>query len=647
MIKILQLTILILIITGCATKPVCRKKIKNKSPLTSDFQELSWVWAPQNSQPNTGAMPGTCYFRKAFQLANSKAIKDAYITITTDDSNKVFLNGKKVGENDDWLEISSYPITKSLKQGKNVLAIEAFNKGTAPNPAGLLGCMIITFTDGTESIEIPIDSSWKVSEILTPNWKKTNFDDNKWTNANQFAKYGIHPWGVLALPATIPENFPEFIVPGSEKEMATVKELFMHHFPNSHNEMPLWDCWLPMSVLWPATGIRNSNPKQMFYRNSLSKKRISDKGYVSTQQHRGLGHPEGWPFPIWQQGFGMGWHFEMTPGIGVAYGIKTISNVKDWKVVGAKTLGINEKEGWQLELTNTNATVQTPDFAVANQVAPFFRLEWTWRDAVPSVLNSGEKSGRRGRRPSRKPYLEWTSVKYPEFDSSRREYFPPITSEEGQVFTLIPMYKSPLWEASDTVTAVRINFNNAPGDKVNIQALFTAVDTRHNINNSSYLNGCVDYIYWTGDKDFLIENIDNMRLALNFMIEEFQIESNKFILTPWIGHNGTSAIVYNEKGEKQIRYGHGIGSSYMDLLPAGGNDYQATIYAYDALKTMAKLESEIEKHPEWGISATGKKFTSDKLGSLANEVKKTSQKTFWNDKNRSICRSDRCKWESL
>jgi len=633
MIKILQLTILILIITGCTTKPICRKKFKNKSPLSLDFQELSWVWAPQKSQPNIGAMPGTCYFRKTFQLSDLKAIKDAYVTITTDDSNKVFLNGKKVGENDDWLEISFYPIVKSLKKGKNVLAVEAFNKDTAPNPAGLLGCMIITFTDGTEPIEIPIDSSWKVSEILAPNWKKTDFNDNKWTNANQFAKYGIHPWGLMPLPATIPEN------PGSEKEMGTVKELFMHHFPNSHNIMPLWDCWLPMSVLWPATGIKNSNPKQTFYRNALLHKKISDKGYVSTQQHRGLGHSEGWPFPIWQQGFGIGWHFEKTPGIAVAYGIKTTSNVANWKIIGAKTLGINETDGWQLELTNVNATVQTPDFAVANQVAPYFRLEWTWRDAVPSVLNSSEKSGRRGtrhtqvkRQPSKKPYLEWTSVKYPDFDSVRRVYFPAITSEDGQVFTMIPMYKSPHWTTSDTVTAVRINFDNESGTKINIQALFTAVDTRQNINNSSYLIGCADYINWTGDKSFLKENIDNMRLALNFMIEEFQIESNKFVFTPWIGHDGTSAIFYNEKGEKQIRYGHGIGSSYMDLLPASGKDYQSTIYAYDALKSMAYIEGEIAKHPEWGISKSGKKFDAKQLSKLAAEVKKTSQKTFWNDK---------------
>ena len=619
MTKNILTTVLVLMIASCVSNPVCKNKEKNKSSVMLNFQNLSWVWAPQDSPPNTSAQPGTCYFRKTFQVANPKAIKDAYITITSDDSNKVFLNGKNIGENNDWLEVKAYPLDKYLEQGINVIAIEAFNKGTAPNPAGLLGGIVITFTDDTLPIEIPIDSSWKVSKKSAANWKLAGFNDSKWQNANPFAKYGIDPWGVMPLPATIPGNFPEFIVPGAEKEMATVKELFLHHFPNSHNEMALWDCWLPMSVIWPATGIRNSNPKQIFYRNALSQKRISDKGYVSTQQHRGLGHPEGWPFPIWQQGFGIGWHFEMPPGIGVAYGIKTLTNVSNWKITGAKTLGINEKDGWQLKLTKADATIEPPKFSVANQVAPFFRLEWTMKSHAKAWTPT-------------KPFLEWTSVKYPGFDSSQRVYFSAITPEDGQVFTMIPMYKSPLWTASDTVTAVRINFDNTPGTKINIQALFTAVDTRHNINNSSYLSGCADYINWTGDKCFLKENIEKMRLALNYMIEEFQIESNKFVFTPWIGHDGTSAIFYNEKGEKQIRHGHGIGSSYMDLLPAGGNDYQATIYAYNALKAMSKMEKEIENHPEWGISKKGKKFDSKKLSKLADEVKKTSQKTFWNEK---------------
>ena len=614
--KIILTLLVVLTITGCVCNSVCEKKGKTRAAFVSNFQNLSWVWAPQDSPANTSANPGTIYLRKTFQVANSKTIKDAYVTITSDDSNKVFLNGKKVGENDEWIEVSAYPIVKNLKQGKNIVTIEAFNKGTAANPAGILGCLLITFTDGTHPIEIPIDSSWKVSKKLAANWKTLNFNDKKWKNASEFAKYGVHPWGVMPLPATLKENFPEFIVPGAEKEMATVKELFMHHFPNSHNEMPLWDCWLPMSVLWPATGVRNTNPKQMFYRNALLHKKISDKGYVSTQQHRGLGHPEGWPFPLWQQSFGIGWHFEKTPGIAVAYGIKVLTNVSNWKIVGAKTLGMNEKNGWQIELTKANATIQPPNFSVANQVAPFFRFEWTAT----------------GLKASAKPFLEWTSVKYPEFDSSRRKYFSPITSDDGQVFTTIPLYQSSLWTISDTVTAVRINFDNLPGAKVNIQAFFTAVDSRHNINNSSYLSGCIDYINWTGDKNFLIENIEKMRLALNYMIEEFQMESRKLLFTPWIGHDGTSGLFYNEKGEKQIRYGHGIGNSYMDLLPGGGNDYQATIYAFNALKAMSKMEKEIENHPDWKISKARKIFDSKKLAKLADEVKKTSQKTFWNEK---------------
>jgi len=33
------------------------------------------------------------------------------------------------------------------------------------------------------------------------------------------------------------------------------------------------------------------------------------EGYVHSQQHDGPAHAEGWPFPLWSQAGGIGWHF--------------------------------------------------------------------------------------------------------------------------------------------------------------------------------------------------------------------------------------------------------------------------------------------------------------------------------------------------
>ena len=39
---------------------------------------------------------------------------------------------------------------------------------------------------------------------------------------------------------------------------------------------------------------------------------MNAEGYVHTQQHDGPAHAEGWPFPLWMQAGGIGWHFRGT-----------------------------------------------------------------------------------------------------------------------------------------------------------------------------------------------------------------------------------------------------------------------------------------------------------------------------------------------
>src|SRR5205809_5174718 len=55
--------------------------------------------------------------------------------------------------------------------------------------------------------------------------------------------------GAMAPP---PEDFPRFIVPGYEKEMASLRALFWLHYEPAGPLIPLRDEWMPMSTLWPA-----------------------------------------------------------------------------------------------------------------------------------------------------------------------------------------------------------------------------------------------------------------------------------------------------------------------------------------------------------------------------------------------------------
>src|SRR5512143_3189195 len=55
-----------------------------------------------------------------------------------------------------------------------------------------------------------------------------------------------------AAGAPVPDDFPRFQVPGHEKEMAVVRELFWLQYPGAGPKATLWDEWLPDASLWPA-----------------------------------------------------------------------------------------------------------------------------------------------------------------------------------------------------------------------------------------------------------------------------------------------------------------------------------------------------------------------------------------------------------
>ena len=51
---------------------------------------------------------------------------------------------------------------------------------------------------------------------------------------------------------SVPDDFPRFVVPGHEREMSLLRELYWLHDQPAGPLIPLWDEWMPMSTLWPA-----------------------------------------------------------------------------------------------------------------------------------------------------------------------------------------------------------------------------------------------------------------------------------------------------------------------------------------------------------------------------------------------------------
>jgi hypothetical protein len=407
--------------------------------------------------------------------------------------------------------------------------------------------------------------------------------------------------------------------------MDSLRRLYWLHYEGGGPLIPLWDEWMPMATLWPAVSPESLRAMRVRWAHALSSRGMSREGYVHTHQHDGLAHAEGWPFPLWTQAGGMGWHFR---GTGIPGYDGPPATTDGWSVTGGKADDIHEK-GWLIELTEPRAWAETPSFAIDARISPWLRLNW-WATGLEGASCC----------------VEWTTRDQPEFSPERRAYFSPAREEgyphlfmpmgggagkldqvAGETRTMIPVYRVPNWNG--TITRLRIRFDNPGPAKVVIKSFHTACDTRHNINNLNFIRGSHDYFLWTRDLTFLREQMGRLRRAQRFVEHEFDTRRRRCVYTTWPGHEGRSGVRYVD-GKKQIIPGEGIGSNYWDLLPFGGEDALASIYYHDALMDLADLEEGIRNHPEWCIETGAEAFEPEDLRRHAEEVRAYGQQRFWN-----------------
>lgn len=423
----------------------------------------------------------------------------------------------------------------------------------------------------------------------------------------------VLPHSGRAAEGPVPATFPEFRVPGREQQMARLRQLFyLHHSPGTR--CTLWDSWLPMSVLWPAIGeSQSADAMRAYYRDSLLSRPIDDDGYVATRQHRGLAHSDGWPFPLWLQAGGRGWHFSLTgDSYGAQHGAKLATTVDDWELIGIRMDGIDKGRGLNLTLTQPNATLTTPPFDLDTYIAPFVRIEWAAQD-LPHDAS---------------PYVAWTTAEKPQFDQQRRVSFAPSDNWRHLAYVNVPMYRHPQW--TGRFTRLRVGFDNPAGAKVTIKSIITAVDSRHPTNNSVFVQACCDYFNWTGDLEFLRRSLPRIRKALAFTMKEFDTSENGCVLVPWVGHCGRTGFLNLPGGGKKLFPGRGIGNNYWDLLPFGHKDCLATIYFYAALREMVTLQKTIDRHPDWDLPMPAAELSAVALCRHAEEIRARAGKLFWN-----------------
>jgi hypothetical protein len=587
-----------------------------------DFREASWVWADANGDGiELADGPGSefAFLRRTFDLPEGSVVTRAVISLTADNSAEAWVNGEAVAKsNVDWRQSAAVDVSQWLRPGKNVIAVHAQNIKLPRDAGGVICALAVTYrsADGTESeLVLGSDASWQGAPDAPEGWEKPGFSDAAWRSAVPLVPLGGAPWNnqFTGAEGGIAGEVPDFQIGGDGKLLSPLRDLLKRHYVPGIS-CTLWDPWLPRSLLWVGV-----NPGKIdvgtrrFYRNSLLGREITAEGYVEMRQHRGLGLPEGWPFPFWTQGPGVGWHFSVAgnPYGSPIYGINKAVNADGWTLDGATTEGFDDLKGWTIRFDRANAAITSPACKAAKAMAPHVRLEWR-AQGLPATAQ---------------PYLEWTTEPQPEFSPERRVYFSPIQAADDLQFTMLPLHEIPGWEGP--ITRFRIHFDNPVDAKVSIVALFTAQDTRLPITNSDFVLGSTDFYNLSGDLDFLRLQINRLRTAMGYSLKEFGVEKNGIAYVPWPGHEGRSGVTWVD-GKKVLRPGEGVGNNYYDLLPFGAWDAYLNIRIYAALRAMAKLEKAIEASPQWNLPESPLRRSAEELDAIADRLRTEFQKKFWN-----------------
>lgn len=165
-----------------------------------DFAKVQWVWFPEGD-PRSDAPRGHRYFRRAFETAPGKQIKQAILYGAADNSFRAFLNGQSINQGGGWTAWTRLDVTPNVAAGRNQLAMIAENDS---GPAGLAALLRLTYADGSVE-EIITGPGWKAARSVAGEWTGLAYDDSALPEAKVIAKMGDLPWGV---PNTYGDSMP-------------------------------------------------------------------------------------------------------------------------------------------------------------------------------------------------------------------------------------------------------------------------------------------------------------------------------------------------------------------------------------------------------------------------------------------------------
>ena len=152
---------------------------------------MRWIWFPEGN-PAQRAPGGKRYFRMLVNIPSGAKIKRAQFDTTVDDGGVLYVNGKLAGKaSGGWQRVVTIDLSKHLKSGPNVLALEGTN-GSA-GPAGFIGYLEVRFAKGPR-MTVVTDGKWKACDKPAAGWTGVKFDDSSWPLAKALGPVDTGAW---------------------------------------------------------------------------------------------------------------------------------------------------------------------------------------------------------------------------------------------------------------------------------------------------------------------------------------------------------------------------------------------------------------------------------------------------------------------
>ena len=220
----------------------------------------------------------------------------------------------------------------------------------------------------------------------------------------------------------------------------------------------------------------------------------------------------------------------------------------------------------------------------------------------------------------------------------------------------LPMYAEEAWESDKEldryICQVKVEIVPKPGKTLTgefgLSYVRSTLDTRHTNNNSIFISSLRNDYDYTGDLNFLKQNITKARKAINFFMQMYDENRHLNDQSYLVGHDEdvTSSNRYH-------RTAMSLSNGYWDISFMPKFDFQSNVFFYKALVDLAHLENvlasngiEVDTAAATVLTADRKfnhgtseyTWTADKLLEIADDVLTELRKPtsadgtgFWNE----------------